>query len=72
MKQAIKDRIGHKVKSSGSGPEPYFAYIPRPLPPNPPLQLDRLQGLLEKASQAIEYLAYLHLQLQHLCTNWKK
>jgi Fic family protein len=53
MKQALKERIGHKVRSSGAGPEPYFAYIPRPLPPKPPLELTNLQTLIERASQAV-------------------
>jgi len=53
MKQELKSRIGHKVKSSGAGPEQYYAYIPRPLPPEPPLQLNKFQTLLEKVSQAV-------------------
>jgi len=53
MQHALKSRIGHKVKSSGAGPEPYFAYIPRPLPPKPSLDLTNLQVLLERASQAV-------------------
>lgn len=37
-----------------SSPEPFRAYIPDPLPPQPPVQLDlRLQDLLEQANRAL-------------------
>ena len=51
--QHLNERIGQKIKSSGAGPESYFAYIPRPLPPKPPIDLTNFQSLLEKASQAV-------------------
>lgn len=40
--------------SANSGPEDYSAFIPKPLPPNPPLEITpRLQGLLDRANQAL-------------------
>ncbi len=44
---------GKLVKSSSVGPEPFYAYIPNDLPPNPPIDLSELQGLLEKASSSL-------------------
>ncbi len=36
------------------GPEPYFCFLPAPLPPNPAIQYDaKLQTLTEKASRAL-------------------
>ena len=46
-------RIGQKLKSSGAGPESYYAFLPRPLPPEPPVAVDAFQRLLEGASQAV-------------------
>src|SRR3970040_114482 len=35
-------------------PEPFFAFVPQPLPPQPPLQLDtNLYDLLEHANRAL-------------------
>src|SRR4051812_25043799 len=37
-----------------SGPEPFYCFIPAPLPPNPPVQFSpTLQGLVERASHAL-------------------
>ncbi len=37
-----------------AGPEPYRAFVPRPLPPDPPLLLDdELQDLAERANRAL-------------------
>jgi Fic family protein len=37
-----------------SGPEGYSAFVPAPLPPDPPLRIDaRMQGLLDDANQAL-------------------
>lgn len=47
------DRAGRLVQQQ-SGPEGYAAYIPHPLPPNPPLELTgKLGGLLERASNSL-------------------
>lgn len=47
-----KARLGERVRCSVNSEEPYWALVPRPLPP-PGLQLDDLQGLVEKASQSL-------------------
>lgn len=47
-----KDRLAERVRCSVSSDEPYWALVPRPLPP-PGLQLDNLQTLMEKASQSL-------------------
>ena len=40
--------------SASAGPEGYSTFLPRPLPPDPPLEITpRLQGLLDRANQAI-------------------
>ena len=47
------DRAGRFVQS-GDSHEAYAAFHPRPLPPEPPLQIDaRLQNLLDRANQAL-------------------
>ncbi len=53
-KKKIKSgpRIGHYVTCSTTG-EKYKAYVPSLLPFQPPLQLEELQPLLEKANQAL-------------------
>jgi len=44
---------GHYEKNTTAG-ESFKAFIPTPLPPNPPLEwTPRLQGLMEKANQAV-------------------
>lgn len=53
MKNVVKTRVGQKLKASGSGPESYFAYVPRKLPPEPAVRLESLQRLLESANQAV-------------------
>lgn len=47
-----KERIGQTVKSSTAG-ESYFAYVPKPLPPKPALQLEPIYPLLDQANIAI-------------------
>ena len=54
---------GTYVRSIGQ-PEPFSAFVPRPLPPEPPLTLDaELQDLLERANRAIGRLDGLALML---------
>ncbi|MEK7408058.1 MAG: Fic family protein [Acidobacteriota bacterium] len=48
----VKPRLGAYVVSTVGG-ERVRAFVPPPLPPRPPLQLMGLQGLLEKANQAL-------------------
>ncbi len=52
MKSDLKERLGERVRCSVGSDEPYWALVPRPLPP-PGLRLDSLQGPLEKASQTL-------------------
>jgi Fic family protein len=52
MQPNAKRRTGDIVKSIGSG-ELVEAYVPRPLPPDPPLDLARLLPPLAKAEQAV-------------------
>ena len=50
---AFSSRAGMYVPCSGAG-EPYRAFIPRPLPPDPPLALDaELHGLMDKANRSL-------------------
>ena len=52
MQPDLSGRIGTLVTSNTSG-EPVRAYVPRPLPPDPPLDLPRLIGRIERANQAL-------------------
>lgn len=46
-------RIGEKVPCSAVAGEHYTAYVPRPLPPAPPLDLTDIYPLLDQANAAI-------------------
>ena len=48
----LKSRLGAYVVSTVGG-ERVRAFVPPPLPPQPRVQLGGLQGLLEKANQAL-------------------
>jgi Fic family protein len=51
-KHTYPTRLGRQEKQLG--PEPYFCFIPTPLPPNPPIHFDaRLQDLEERANRAL-------------------
>ena len=52
MEIDFKARLGDRLRCSIGSEEPYFALLPKPLPPVG-LKLDDLQWLLEKASQAL-------------------
>jgi Fic family protein len=52
MKIDLKERLGERIRCSASSDEPYWALVPRPLPP-PGLRLDDLQSHVEKASRAL-------------------
>ena len=56
------DRIGKYIKCSAAG-ETYQAYVPNPLPPTPPIQIEKLSQLLEKANVAIGRLDGLSVTL---------
>lgn len=49
---SINNRIGEYVQSTIGG-ESYRAYIPKPLPPDPPLNLSQFYHLLDKANTAL-------------------
>jgi Fic family protein len=50
---AAAERAGHYVLRATSS-EPYRAFIPRPLPPDPPLQLDaEHHDLIERANRVV-------------------
>ncbi|MBL4731347.1 MAG: Fic family protein [Rhizobiaceae bacterium] len=48
-----KKRIGQRVKCSVAGGEYYTAYIPKTLPPIPPIDMAELYPLLDKANTAL-------------------
>jgi len=61
--QAASDRAGRFVQSDGSH-EPYAAFRPRALPPDPPLRVDaKLHRLLDRANQALGRLDGITLLL---------
>ncbi len=47
------NRLGRYVQSAFVGGESYRAYVPAPLPPDPPLDMARLYPLLDKANTAL-------------------
>jgi Fic family protein len=52
VKNDLKARLGERIRCSASSDEPYWALVPRSLPPTD-LHLDDLHSLLEKASQSL-------------------
>jgi len=52
MNDSTNQRLGRYVTTSW-GDEQVRAFVPPPLPPNPPVRLDALQLTLEQASQAL-------------------
>lgn len=55
-------RVGKRQKIKAGG-EIYSAYIPEPLPPKPPLEMDELYPLLDKANAALGQLDGMSLVL---------
>lgn len=49
----IKNRIGTKKECSIGGRHSYYSYIPKPLPPTPPLNMESLYPLLDQANTAL-------------------
>ena len=47
------DRIGRYIKSSAVGGEYYNSYLPKPLPPAPPIDMNEIYPLLDRASVAL-------------------
>jgi len=60
-----KQRIGQLIKCSASG-EHYTAYVPQSLPPQPPLDMEDLYPLLDKASTALGRLDGMSMVLPDL------
>ncbi len=51
--RTVSQRAGTLVQMQ-SAPEPYYAFHPKPLPPNPPLKIDtEIQDLLGRANQEL-------------------
>ena len=48
-----KNRIGKYVKSSIIDGESFDSYIPNILPPKPPIEMDEIYPLLDKANTAL-------------------
>src|SRR3990167_2290670 len=57
-----KNRIGLKRKCNAGG-EVYEAYLPKPLPPKPALQLDTIFPLLDQANTALGRLEGMSMGL---------
>jgi Fic family protein len=57
-----ENRVGSYIPCTVAG-ERYQAYLPKPLPPNPPLDMTQLYGLLEQANTALGRLDGLSLTL---------
>jgi len=51
--QTSNPRIGQYLKASAVGGETYNTYIPAPLPPDPPLDMEELYPLLDQANTAL-------------------
>jgi Fic family protein len=51
----LKKRIGHRIVQKASG-ETYDAYVPPKLPPDPPLHLEELYPLIDRATQVLAEL----------------
>src|SRR5829696_7996729 len=63
MATSTSERAGRLVVAQ-SGPEGYSAFVPAPLPPDPPLEIDaRMQVLLDEANQALGRLDSVTLLL---------
>lgn len=62
-KTVFKNRIGTLKPCTIAGEKSYSAYIPQPLPPEPPLNMEELYPLLDKASTALGRLDGISLIL---------
>ena len=49
----MQERVGKFVERTAAKGESYQAYIPNPLPPEPPVAMEELQALLERANVAL-------------------
>lgn len=59
---AYIERVGEQIQSSVAG-EIYAAYVPKPLPPYPPIEMDKIYPLLDQANIALGRLDGLSIIL---------
>jgi len=59
---AYVERIGEYIRCSATG-EAYNAYVPKPLPPAPPIEMDKIYPLLDQANIALGRLDGLSIFL---------
>lgn len=59
---AYPERVGEYIRSSVTG-EPYSAYVPKPLPPMPAIEMDKIYLLLDQANIALGRLDGLSIIL---------
>lgn len=59
---AFPERVGEYIKCSVTG-ESYNSYAPKPLPPTPPIEMERLYPLLDQANVALGRLDGLSIIL---------
>ena len=52
----MQNRVGRYVRGTSVGDEAYQAFIPAPLPPDPPIEMTTIQPLLDKANLALGQL----------------
>jgi Fic family protein len=45
-----RENRGQYIHSTGTGEKPFNAFVPSPLPPSPPLEMNQLFGLIERAN----------------------
>ena len=62
MTAAVKRETGHYREQLADG-EAYKCYIPRKLPPDPPVQIEKFYGLLDKAAVALGALNGIRINL---------
>lgn len=59
---AYKERVGESIKASIVG-ESYSSYLPKPLPPHPPIEMDKIYSMLDEANVVLGRLDGLSLIL---------
>jgi len=58
--KSISNRVGKYIESAKFSQESFKAYVPKPLPPKPPIDLVNMYSLLEKANAALGRLDGMH------------
>lgn len=62
---AYSERVGEYIRSSVTG-EVYSAYVPKPLPPTPSIEMEKIYPLLDQANIALGRLDGLSIILPDL------